>query len=288
MAKKLKGEPKDKEEVEKENQLENLIATQTKQLFKVRDTIENLITKADLQQILFANGSGMVEGSDGLLDRCADFLTFGAIKKCSKCNKGDLIFSKFGYKCNGNLDEWTACDNFQEKPTRVLCKIPSKLKGKGNSFFSKYKSKIEDRAVRPNTLQNVKKDKSDEKRVAKVSREREPLYKMEVVVLNIDKPKEDLKAKITKLGGKLTTKIHEGTAVVISTPNEVEKMGKRMEMVELHAIQVVPYSFLDAVKKCTYNEAIEKIKSMAICDWGKDPLTRIAAEEKEKIRVNNS
>jgi hypothetical protein len=51
-AKKLKTEPRDKNEVAAESALEELIAKQTKQ---------------------------MVIGNDCLLERCSDFLTFGAI-----------------------------------------------------------------------------------------------------------------------------------------------------------------------------------------------------------------
>lgn len=128
-----------------------------------------------------------------------------------------MLFAKYGYKCNGTLDEWTPCDNFEEKPARVKCKLPSDLKKKDDNFFGKYKSKVEDRAVRPNLLGNVKKkDEEGQKREYKVKREKEPLYGFHIVIIGETKtPKDELKKKITKLGGKVVTKLQEKIALVI-------------------------------------------------------------------------
>lgn len=289
-AKKLKAEPKDEVDLAAENALEETIKKQTKQLFKIRDFLHKLCTKTDLQNILFANNSTMVEGNDNLLDRCADFLTFGALVKCQKCKKGDFIFSKHGYRCKGMIDEWSECGNFEEKPLRRKCQIPSAMKSDGDSFFSKYKSKVEDRAVRPGVPTAVKKE--EEAREARVSRKREPLYNMHVVAIgNSSMPKEDMKRAIERMGGKLVTKIQEHTAVVISNAEEVEKMNKRMLEVQSCNIQVVPEDFLTAIKDGNPTETIEKIKSMNLCSWGSDPLARIPGEEikgpKESIYSRN-
>ena len=231
----------------------------------------------------------MVVGVDELLDRCADFLTFGAVAKCSKCKKGDMMFSKFGYTCNG-ADEWAACANFVEKPVRIKCKIPSELKKDASGFLAKYKSKTEDRAVRPGNPNIVKKlDKSGEIREPKVKREREPLYNMHVVVLGSDFNKDELKRTIERMGGKLVTKIQEQIAVVISTPEEVDKMNERMKLVKSFEIQVVPEKFLASIKGGTTEQTVELIKSMAICDWGSEPLSRIPQEgvrEKKESMYN--
>lgn len=289
-AKKLKGEPKDEVDAAKENELEEIIKKQSKQFFKIRDALQNACKKNELQNILFSNNSGMVEGIDNLLDRCADFLTFGALAKCQKCNKGDMIFAKHGYRCNGMADEWAQCGNFLEKPLRVKCKIPSSMKKEGEgSFFAKYKSKVEDRAVRPGTVDVKKDEKEKSHREAKVTRQREPLYNMHVVIIgNLSKPKEELKHQIGRLGGKLVTKLQEKIAVVISTAEEVEKMNKRMQEVESFNIQVVSEDFLKAIEKGSPTDTIEKIKSMSICSWGSDPLTRLPDEEVKGPKVNYS
>lgn len=288
MAKKLKAEPKDEVDSAADKALEENIKKQSKQLFKIRDKLQALCSKVQLQNILFANKSGMAEGLEGLLDRCADILTFGALAKCQKCKKGDMMFSKYGYTCNGMLDEWSACLNFTDKPLRLKCKIPSELKKEKDDFFSKYKSKVEDRAVRPNTVVAAKVDKSaGEVREAKVSRQREPLYKMHVVAIgNLSIPKAELKQQIERMGGKLVTKLQEKIAFVISNKDEIEKMNQRMMEVESLRIHVVGESFLEAIAKGSPTETVEKMKTMLICNWDcSDPLTRIPQEEVKGPKV---
>lgn len=285
----MKTEPKDEVDMAQDQALEDTIKKQTKQLFKIRDKLQKICSKSDLQNILFANDSCMVVGLDELLDRCADFLTFGALAKCQKCKKGDLMFSKHGYTCKGMADEWTECMTFVAKPLRKKCKIPSDLKKESEDFFGKYKSKVEDRAVRPglpNVLKEVKKEANGAHREAKVTRQREPLYNMHVIVIgqNFNTPKDEMKQKIEKMGGKLVTKLQKSIAVVISTKDEVSKMNQRMTDVKDLDIQVVTEEFLNAVEKGTPTETIEKIKSMSICDWGSDPLLRIPQEEENKPR----
>lgn len=287
--KKLKSEPKDEVDAAAEKTLEDIIKKQTKQKFKIRDTLKDICSKNDLQNILFANNSGMVEGVENLLDRCADILTFGALAKCQKCKKGDLIFDKYGYKCNGMMDEWIQCGNFTDKPLRSKCKIPSDLKkdDAGAGFFSKYKSKVEDRAVRKGVPDAVKKE--DAAREAKVTRKREPLYNMHVVVIGkLSMPKEELKREIGRLGGKLVTTLQEKIAVVISNAEEVEKMNKKMEEAKSFNIQVVGEEFLKAIEKGTPTDTMEKIKSMSICSWGSEPMSRMLDEETKGPKVKSN
>jgi poly [ADP-ribose] polymerase 1 len=221
----------------------------------------------------------MVPGVDALLDRCADFLTFGAIAKCPKCKTGDMMFSKYGYTCSGEGD-WAACANFIEKPLRMKSKIPSELKKDETSFFAKYKPKVEDRAVRPANPNIAKQlNKSGEIREPKVSRQKEPLYNMHIVAIGNALKKDDLKRDIERMGGKLVTKIQGQIAVVISTPDEVSKMNERMKLVKSFDIQVVPASFFESIKGGAPTQTIELIKSMSICSWGSDPLSRIPQEE---------
>lgn len=126
--------------------LERLIANQATELMRVRRGLQNVCSIEELKLFLIFNESGVIEGLDNLLDRCADFLTFGALYKCQKCNIGDMIFTKIGYTCNGMRSEWTKCGHFEEKPLRLKCMIPDEMKQ--NSFFSTCDLVVEDRAVR--------------------------------------------------------------------------------------------------------------------------------------------
>lgn len=58
-------------------------------------------------------------------------MTFGALKPCSLCKNGQLVFrSGVGYFCLGNKDEWTKCEAVLEDPKKKKFLIPQELKDK--------------------------------------------------------------------------------------------------------------------------------------------------------------
>lgn len=195
-----------------------------------------------------------------------------------------MILAKGGYLCNGNIDDWTACSYFSDKPARRECIIPPQVKNK--KFFLKYVPCVKDRALRPREKKKAyQRQEVGTARVYSVTRKkREPLYGMHITpVGRLEMNRPAMKERIEKLGGRLVTKLQERIAVVISTELEVEKMNKRMREVKELGLQVVPESFLESVGEGTREEAIEKIKTMSICDWDcSDPISRIPAEEEMK------
>lgn len=275
-----------KETSEPSSSLESKIAQQTKEYFAVRDNLKKTATHQMLQELLRHNGSGTKMSFDSMLDRCADFIAFGAISKCPRCKKGDFVFEKHGYRCNGQLDEWTECKNFQESPIRFKCKVSDSLQksNKENRFLDYLEAmEIRDRAVRPYVQQQQISNPHD----IKVIRKREPLYNMHVVPVGLPvKDRSTLKRKIESMGGKLVTKLQPMIAVVISTPELVEKMGKRMKEVEKYKIQVVDESFLDAIANGSPEDTVESIKNLEMSDWGSDPLSRIPQDETRGQRVS--
>lgn len=63
-----------------------------------------------------------------MLDRLADAMTFGALKKCPTCKDGQLTFrSGVGYFCLGE-DEWAKCESVFDDPARVPFVVPKTLK----------------------------------------------------------------------------------------------------------------------------------------------------------------
>jgi len=64
---------------------------QGKKIFKIRDNLETLKTK-NLQDLLEHNKQQIPPGKERLLDLLADVMTFGALKKCPECKKGDLYY----------------------------------------------------------------------------------------------------------------------------------------------------------------------------------------------------
>lgn len=286
-AKKMKAEPKDEVDSAQETIDENLYAQQQKAFFKIRDKIRDInISKKDLISILTRNKQTIPEGVDACLERVCDILTFGALVPCPKC-QGQYVLQKSAYTCEGNLTEWVKCLNTDKKPSRVPTKIPSELK-KTYSFLEKYKSVVSDRVIKyvpPSLSTTMSKVKKEEQLEPKIKREKPPLYNLQFVILGkTSTPKEELKEKIAKLGGKVTTKITSTIAAVISTPEEVERMGSRMQEAKDMQIQVVPEEFIEDAKS---GGALSYITSKTICDWGSDPHSRIPQDE-EKSKSKKS
>uniref|UniRef100_A0A182ST04 NAD(+) ADP-ribosyltransferase n=1 Tax=Anopheles maculatus TaxID=74869 RepID=A0A182ST04_9DIPT len=257
---------------------------------KLRDKLKSLgVKKAELIQILAQNDQDIPEGNDPVLDRACDALLFGALERCSKCG-GQYVLQKAAYVCQGNLTEWTKCMNAEKAPPRKKTKIPDELKSE-YSFLKRYKSSVSDRVFRyvpPSVSTAMKGVKKEEELPSepRVKREKPPLYNMEFVILGkTSSPKDQLKLKIQKLGGKVVTKIASHTAAIISTPEEVERLTSRMREAKELQIQVVPEEFLEDVQG---GGALSFITSRAICDWGSDPQTRIPTDEESKSRSKKS
>lgn len=93
---------------------------------------------------------------------------------------------------------------------------------------------------------------------------------MEFVILG--KPrrgKDQIKKEITKLGGKVVTKIKNSVMAIISTTEEVEKNTSRMCEAHDENIHVVSEDFLDCAKD--YNGRIpELVTEKSIASWGSD------------------
>ncbi|XP_058116088.1 poly [ADP-ribose] polymerase [Anopheles ziemanni] len=288
--KKIKEEIKDEVDKAKEDDEEKQLAEQQKAFYKIRDKLKNLgVKKSELIEILEYNKQDVPEGTDAVLDRVCDIILFGALERCKKCG-GQYVLQKSAYVCIGDLTDWVKCLNEEKAPPRKKTKIPTALK-KAYSFLKDYKSVVRDRAIRyvppsaSTVLKNVKKEEGLPTE-PRVKREKPPLYDLEFVILGkTPTPKEQLKLKIQKLGGKVVTKIASHTAAVISTPEEVEKMGSRMLEAKEMQIQVVPEEFIECAQA---GNALSFITSQSICDWGSDPQTRIPTEEESKSRSKKS
>ncbi|CAG9815964.1 unnamed protein product [Phaedon cochleariae] len=74
-----------------------------------------------------------------LLDQLADLMTFGVLARCKTCKGGQLVFSKGGYTCTGDLTQWTKCTEFVRVPKRKTFKVPPDLQER-YPFLKKYKT----------------------------------------------------------------------------------------------------------------------------------------------------
>lgn len=90
-------------------------------------------------------------------------MTFGALEPCEVCKGGQYVFNKFGYICQGDVTEWTKCENINKKPKRRPFKVPSEL-AEEFPFLKKYKYVKRDRVfkeVNPSVLAKKEKDDPD-------------------------------------------------------------------------------------------------------------------------------
>ncbi|KAL0113855.1 hypothetical protein PUN28_011294 [Cardiocondyla obscurior] len=266
--KKVKKEPEDVEE-------EKLMKKQNEELFAIKDQITKL-DKNIMIEILEKNRQEIPSGVSNIVNLLSDILYFGTLQPCPKC-KGQLIYnSGLGYKCTGDVTEWTKCEYITQDPKRKKCEIPSDIKK--NFPIKSYKSKVQKRVFKitvPSSSTSVKKEE-DETDGPKVQGKSRPLKNMQFVILGrTKKDKEELKKEILLLGGTVTTKLHQDLAAVISNQNEVEKMNKRMEDVKSYDIQVITEDFVEEAKE--YSDApIMLLKKKTISSWGGDINARLS------------
>ncbi|CAO1421372.1 unnamed protein product [Diamesa hyperborea] len=193
----IKEEVKNDDDIKEEKEREALIAKQSKQFYSNRCFL-NKYTVLELQDFLNLNGCGKLVDKDALLDRAADFMTFGVVNKCNQCKVGDFEFRKNSYICNGNISEWAMCENQVEKPRRHVPVLPDKWKIEWAEW--NYEPIVQDRAVRPLVM------KFDWTKEAKTSRLSDSVIGQLAASTNVD-PKSELEAK---------TRVYKDDSIVYS------------------------------------------------------------------------
>ena len=74
-------------------------------------------------------------------------MTFGALEGCKECGGGQFVYqSGVGYKCQGDMSEWTKCSVVSLDPPRREFKVPNDYKQE-HAFLSMYKGKIGTRVI---------------------------------------------------------------------------------------------------------------------------------------------
>lgn len=274
-----KSVPEEKKDKDAEQEL---LKVQSQRYWKVRDGLFQHCNNGDLREMLNENDYIASGGEDALLDRCADGIMFGALENCPECKDGKLVLSstKNGYKCTGNISGWTACTYLTQKPERRNWIIPSDLK-KENDFLKKIKLKIRERIFpKKEPKDNIK----EEKEIAG-----KPLLNKKVTIVGrLKQNQKIIQEKVQNLGGICDP----GNPTIdcfccISSPGEVYKGSKKMDLVEKYQIPVVTEEYLEAIKD---GGAIAKVSQYAIAPWGgerKSVDTVDGGKSVSKKRKNN-
>ena len=120
---------------------------QNKKMFYYRDLLSKNLKKQELYNLLEHNKQEIPTGEDRALDRLSDVMTFGALEPCQECGGGQLVYqSGLGYRCQGDLSEWTKCQVVSQQPARREFKIPADYRQE-HSFLAMYKSKTGTRII---------------------------------------------------------------------------------------------------------------------------------------------
>jgi len=253
MKKEIKEDP-EKEEMRKQN----------KKMFYYRDLLQKNLKKPELVTLLEYNGQEIATGVDRMLDRLCDLMTFGALEPCTECNGGQLVYqSGVGYRCQGDLSEWTKCQVKTLKPARKKFKIPEEFRLKWD-FMSMYKYKERTRILNVAAIPKSNPSTNGHSASTSISSNIQPLKNM-TFVLSGRVDKEKLQNKIEALGGKLSNKVTENTTALISEKETLAAGRSKVSDAKKNDVVVIDASFLSGVKT---EGVISMVKQHTISEWG--------------------
>uniref|UniRef100_A0A8C4NRX4 Poly [ADP-ribose] polymerase n=1 Tax=Dicentrarchus labrax TaxID=13489 RepID=A0A8C4NRX4_DICLA len=256
VSKKLKKEA----EVE-DKKLEEQLKNQSQLIWGIKDKLKKFCSTNDMKELLIANGQEVPSGESNVVDCLADGMAFGAIDACKEC-MGQLVFKGDAYYCTGDISAWTKCVFKTATPARKDWVIPKEFHE--IPFLKKFKFKRQDR-VYPKVAPTQTLTAAKAQPLASASNK--PLTGMKLLAVGkLSKNKDDLKAAVEEMGGKITSTANKAS-VCLSTKKEVEKMSKKMEEVRDAGVRVVSEDFLTDIKSS--GKALQELVSLhAISPWG--------------------
>uniref|UniRef100_A0A8D0DDF5 Poly [ADP-ribose] polymerase n=1 Tax=Sander lucioperca TaxID=283035 RepID=A0A8D0DDF5_SANLU len=238
-----------------------LALNQSQLIWGVKDKLKKFCSINDMKELLIANGQDVPSGESNVVDCLADGMAFGALEACKECT-GQLVFKGDAYYCTGDISAWTKCVFKTTTPIRKDWVIPKEFHEV--PFLKKFKFKRQDR-VYPKEAPT--KTLTAAKAQPMASASNKPLTGMKLLTVGkLTKNKDDLKAAVEELGGKITSTANKAS-LCLSTKKEVEKMSKKMEEARDAGVRVVSEDFLTDIKSS--GKAFQELVSLhAISPWG--------------------
>ncbi|KAK5903551.1 hypothetical protein CgunFtcFv8_007323 [Champsocephalus gunnari] len=263
-----------KEEDDEKKKLEEQLKNQSQLIWGIKDKLRKFCSTNDMKELLIANSQEVPSGESNVLDCLADGMTFGALEPCKEC-MGQLVFKGDAYYCHGDISAWTKCVFKTTTPIRNNWITPKEFHE--IPFLKKFKFKRQDR-VYPKEAPSETPSAAKAKPLASASGVKteqlpegapadKPLTGMKLMsVGKLSKNKDDLKAFVEELGGKIASSANKAS-LCLSTKKEVEKMSKKMEEVRDAGVRVVSEDFLKDIKSS--GKALQELVSLhAISPWG--------------------
>uniref|UniRef100_A0A9L0SUW9 Poly [ADP-ribose] polymerase n=1 Tax=Equus caballus TaxID=9796 RepID=A0A9L0SUW9_HORSE len=260
---------KSKKEKDKDSKLEKALKAQNDLIWNIKDELKKACSTNDLKELLIFNKQQVPSGESAILDRVADGMVFGALLPCEECS-GQLVFKSDAYYCTGDVTAWTKCMVKTQTPNRKEWVTPKEFRE--ISYLKKLKIKKQDRIFPPETSAPAAAAPppsavSAPATVNASALPDKPLSNMKILTLGkLSRNKDEVKAMIEKLGGKLTGTTSKAS-LCISTQKEVEKMNKKMEEVKEANLRVVSEDFLQDVSTST-KSLQELLSAHILSPWG--------------------
>uniref|UniRef100_A0A452UHC1 Poly [ADP-ribose] polymerase n=1 Tax=Ursus maritimus TaxID=29073 RepID=A0A452UHC1_URSMA len=247
---------KSKKEKDKDSKLERALKAQNELIWNIKDELKKACSTNDLKELLIFNKQQVPSG-ESILDRVADGMVFGALLPCEECS-GQLVFKSDAYYCTGDVTAWTKCMVKTQTPSRKDWVTP-KVSGVGGWVLG---SQQKNTAIPPSGLVHAPSPHN-----CRAMFPDKPLSSMKILTLGkLSRNKDEVKAVIEKLGGKLTGTANKAS-LCISTKKEVEKMSKKMEEVREAGIRVVSEDFLRDLSDST-GSLQDLLAAHVLAPWG--------------------
>ncbi|XP_060772355.1 poly [ADP-ribose] polymerase 1 [Neoarius graeffei] len=266
-----------KEEEEEKKQLEMRLKEQSQLVWGIKDKLKKYCSTNDMKELLIANSQDVPSGESNILDRLSDCMAFGPLKPCETC-QGQLVFKSDAYYCTGDISAWTKCVFKTQTPKRKDWVTPKEFHE--IPFLKKFKFKRQDRvfpkeppsapasctAASASASAASSTSSCPTKLPTEVPTDK-PLTGLKVLAVGkLSKNKDELKAAVEELGGKITSTVNKAT-LCLSSRKEVEKMSKKMEEVRDASVRVVAEEFLTDIKSS--GKALQELISLhGISPWG--------------------
>lgn len=284
---KIKVETPAKKVKKEETEEEKTLREQSKLLWDYRDKLTKNVAKPAMKLLLQLNGQQLPTGESALLEALADCLVFGALEQCNECKDEErqFYYTAEGYKCTGNLTEWTKCMNITKVPKRKAFKIPKEFHDV--PFFKNYKFVKRERAfphVSVSSSSGIMSSSSNG--VNGIGSSEKPLKDMRFVIQGkLTKSKASLTELISTLGGVVVPKVTKQVVAVITNKAEVEKKSTTIRDAEQNDIHVVSEDVLDL---CTKGKSLVKlITECSLASWGSDVEKRIGQRPTKSAPQSN-
>uniref|UniRef100_A0A8C6KUZ6 Poly [ADP-ribose] polymerase n=1 Tax=Nothobranchius furzeri TaxID=105023 RepID=A0A8C6KUZ6_NOTFU len=244
-----------KEEEEEKNKLEDQL------IWGIKDKLKKHCSINDMKELLIANAQDVPSGESNVVDCLADGMAFGALEVCKECCS-QLVFKEDAYYCTGDISAWTKCVFKTRRPARRDWVTPKEFHEV--PFLKKFKFKRQDRAY-PREAPPLPSASGGPTNVSCPLDK--PLTGLKLLAVGkLTKNKDDIKAVVEELGGKITSTAAKAF-LCLSSKKEVEKMGKKMEEVRDAGVRVVSEDFLADIKSS--GKALQELVSLhAISPWG--------------------